>query len=198
MQTIVDITHLFKQKLLFDFSTLKKKILKTKLLIKLQFHRNPYYIQKGLKCVFLHHNHPYLRLGPFKFEMLHQNPEIAILHQFASSVEVEKIKNLARGRMKSTPFVSQDAVHKSSKKRTSKVMYMNEKLVPAAMVISKKIERATKFTLYNEQFASENYQVMNYGTGGKITPHIDSHSIYGKDVPGRVLYDRVWKRKKIF
>ena len=164
----------------------------------MQFHRNPYYIQKGLKCVFLHHNHPYLRLGPFKFEMLHQNPEIAILHQFASSVEVEKIKNLARGRMKSTPFVSQDAVHKSSKKRTSKVMYMNEKLVPAAMVISKKIERATKFTLYNEQFASENYQVMNYGTGGKITPHIDSHSIYGKDVPGRVLYDSVWKRKKIF
>ena len=157
----------------------------------MQFHRNPYYIQKGLKCVFLHHNHPYLRLGPFKFEILHQNPEIAILHQFASSVEVEQIKNLARGRMKSTPFVSQDAVHKSSKKRTSKVMYMNEKLVPAAMVISKKIERATKFTLYNEQFASENYQVMNYGTGGKITPHIDSHSIYGKDVPGRVLHDRV-------
>ena len=51
---------------------------------------------------------------------------------------------------------------------------MNEKLVSAAMKISKRIELVTRLNLYNEQFASENYQIMNYGIGGKITPHVDS------------------------
>ena len=50
---------------------------------------------------------------------------------------------------------------------------MNEKLVLAAM-ISNRIELVTGLNLYNEQFASENYQIMNYGIGGKITPHVDS------------------------
>ena len=61
-----------------------------------------------------------------------------------------------------------------SKGRTSKVMYMNEKLVPEAMVLSKKIELATRFKLYHEKYASENFQVMNYGIGGKISGHADS------------------------
>ena len=52
----------------------------------------------------LHHNDPYLRLGPFKLEALHQNPEIAIIHEFASFQEVKKFKDLARGRMKCTPY----------------------------------------------------------------------------------------------
>ena len=51
---------------------------------------------------------------------------------------------------------------------------MNEKLVSAAMKISNRIELVTRLNLYNEQFASENYQIMNYGIGGKITPHVDS------------------------
>ena len=51
---------------------------------------------------------------------------------------------------------------------------MNEKLVPSAMKISQRIELATKLKLYSERYASENYQVMNYGIGGKIAPHSDS------------------------
>ena len=59
---------------------------------------------------------------------------------------------------------------------------MNEKLVPSAMTISRRIELATKLKLYNERYASENYQVMNYGIGGKITPHTDSMAVkFDKD-----------------
>ena len=43
---------------------------------------------------------------------------------------------------------------------------MNEKMVPDAMDISKRIELVTGLGLYHEQFASENYHVMNYGIGG--------------------------------
>ena len=51
---------------------------------------------------------------------------------------------------------------------------MNENLVPKAMLISKRIELVTKLKLNDEKYASENYQVMNYGIGGKIAYHSDS------------------------
>ena len=54
---------------------------------------------------------------------------------------------------------------------------MNEKIVPAAMKISKRIELATRLNLYTDKYSSENYQVMNYGIGGKITPHLDSRGV---------------------
>ena len=42
------------------------------------------------------------------------------------------------------------------------------------MKLSKSIELALKLRLSHEKYASENFQIMNYGIGGKISPHIDS------------------------
>ena len=53
-------------------------------------------------------------------------------------------------------------------------MYMNENLVKEAETISKNIELITKTYLKNDQYASENFQVMNYGIGGKISGHVDT------------------------
>ena len=53
-------------------------------------------------------------------------------------------------------------------------MYMNERIVKEAMVVTKKIEIATKLKLHHEMFASENYKIMNYGIGGKIDPRTDT------------------------
>ena len=92
-----------------------------------------------------------------------------IIHEFVSSEDIKRIKDLARGRMKCTPYYSNDGTeYESSKARTSKIMYMNDYVVPEAMALSRKIEKATKLNLYNEKFASENYQIMNYGIGGTI------------------------------
>ena len=140
-----------------------------------------------MTCTWLHQNHPYLRLGPFKHEILHQNPEIAIIHGLANSKEVQNIQNFSRGKMKSTPYTSNGSYDNFSKGRTSKVKYANERLVPEAMVLSKKIELATKFNLYHEDYASENYQIMNYGIGGTISPHVDSDSVFKEELPGAPL-----------
>ena len=114
-----------------------------------------------------------MKLGPFKFEIKHQEPEIGLIHEFASLNETKSIQDRARGQTKSTPYGTYDGSSDFSKQRTSKVMYMNEKLEKEAMVLSKKIELATHFRLYQEDYASENYQVMNYGIGGKINIHMD-------------------------
>lgn len=43
-----------------------------------------------------------------------------------------------------------------------------------ARKVSDRIEAAMRFKLYSDQFASENYQTMNYGIGGTISGHVDS------------------------
>ena len=50
---------------------------------------------KHLKCQLLDHKNPYLRLGPFKFEILHEDPEISILHDLVSLNETSEIRNEA-------------------------------------------------------------------------------------------------------
>ena len=114
-------------------------------------------------------------------EYYHKFPEIVYIHDLASKSEVNKIKNLARGHMHTTPFLVNDPdkkqspkVEKFSRRRTSKVMYMNEQLVPEASDLSRKISQITRFRLKEEKYASENFQIMNYGIGGKITSHLDS------------------------
>ena len=135
-------------------------------------YKRPAILEKDLKCIFLHQNNPYLKIGPFKFEPFHENPEIAVIHDFISETELNRIKTGARGQMKSTPYVLGKNEATYSKLRTSKVMYMNEKLVPMAMDISKKITLSTRFKMKEEQFASENFQVMNYGIGGRISGNL--------------------------
>ena len=70
-------------------------------------------------------------------------------------------------------------------------MYLNERLVPQAMKLTEKVEQATRFKLYTERYASENYQIMNYGIGGKISGHTDSHGAQNNkvvvDTPGIFL-----------
>ena len=102
------------------------------------------------------------------------NPQIAVLHDFASSEEIQNIRDLARGKLKSTPLYEGNTLKGFTRRRTSKVMYMNELLVPEVAGLSKNIELATGFKLKHERFASENFQVMNYGIGGKISAHLDS------------------------
>ena len=154
-----------------------------------------------MRCIWVHHDNPFLRLGPFKFEVLHQDPEIAYIHDLVSEKQTDNVKELAKGKTKSTPYNTGGKQEGFSKLRTSKVMYMNELLVPEAEAMSRNVELATRFKLKSEQYASENYQVMNYGIvmnefinyhiikkviffsgiGGKISAHVDSvGTIYGE------------------
>ena len=139
-------------------------------------------MDKDLKCISIHYNNPYLRFGPFKFELKHHDPEIVVIHDFLSLNIIQQIKTHAQGKMISTPYNVGPKYKGFSKGRTSKVMYLNEKLVAVAMQLSRKIELATKVSLSHEQFSSENFQIMNYGIGGKISAHVDSPGIiYGKN-----------------
>ena len=40
--------------------------------------------------------------------------------------------------------------------------------------LPRKVTQITRYRMKEEQFASENYQIMNYGIGGRISMHLDS------------------------
>ena len=117
---------------------------------------------------------PFLMLGPFKLEYHHHNPEIGQIHEFVSASQANDILELVRGKTSSTPYFVMGSEKNYSQERTSKIRYVNETLTPEAMDISRNIEYATRFKLFNRLFASENFQIMNYGVGGKINPHVDT------------------------
>ena len=141
----------------------------------------PPHLDAKVQCHFVHHDNPFLKLGPFKIEIMHHQPQVVIIHDFISLEECEWIKEGARGRMSSTPFTIVNKGNAKtdaySKGRTSKVMYMSESKTEHRDVITKisdRISQATRFDVYKQRFASENYQVMNYGVGGNINGHVDS------------------------
>ena len=109
---------------------------------------------------FLHQNNPYLKLGPMKYEMLNQKPEISLLHDFISDAEIRKIKTAVKGKLVTTPYLVDGKPMKFSKERLSKIKYLTELLDDNVKKISQKIEMATKFTLFQSIYDSENYQVM--------------------------------------
>ena len=114
----------------------------------------------NMVCHFLHQNNPYLKLGPMKYEMLNQEPEISLLHDFISFKETTKLKSAVQGKLMTTPYKEDGKEKKFTKSRLSKIKYLNEQLDDNARKISQKIEMATKFVLYKSIFDSENYQVM--------------------------------------
>ena len=58
-----------------------------------------------MKCLWLDHKNPFLKIGPFKYERLHENFEIGLIHELITVEESYTIRKLSKGKMKSTPYV---------------------------------------------------------------------------------------------
>ena len=55
--------------------------------------------EKGLKCMFLDQNDPFIRLGPFKLEIMHNKPYVAVFRNFMYDDEIEHFKNYASDKL---------------------------------------------------------------------------------------------------
>jgi len=137
----------------------------------------PAQYDKDTKCELLLMSDPYLRLGPFLLE--HKNKAgnyIAQIHDIVSPLEMEAIKQKTHKRMKATPYSIANKNVDFSYERTSKVHYLSERTDNLTFELTKRLELALGFKMYQpgRPYASENYQIMNYGIGGKINLHFDT------------------------
>ena len=96
-----------------------------------------------------------------------------VIHNFVDANECSRVIDQAKGKLATTPLHTNSS-QSISNARTSKMMYLSENVNPEVKGFADRIQLITKFKLYNEKFASENFKVMNYGLGGKVQAHWDS------------------------
>ena len=133
------------------------------------------------------HENPFLKVGPFKYEFLNRIPEVAYVHDLISKAEADKVLEVSRGKLKSTPYTYNGKYERYSKKRTSKVRYLSETHDNNAKKISDKVKQVTRFVMKGNLLDSENFQVMNYGLGGTIGIHIDESNKDGDRLPSSTV-----------
>ena len=115
-----------------------------------------------IKCELLHYNSPFLRLNPFKLETANNEGNfVAIVHHLLSAEEVEEMKLKAIGDLKATPYSVGGVTEDYSYKRNSKIKYISERTDSLALAISRRMEDALAFHIYQpeQRFTAENYQV---------------------------------------
>lgn len=166
----------------------------------------------GLQCHLLHHDDPYLRLGPFKYEVASNEPFIIVYHELLTEEEmnhlVEKSKpNLSSSRELDSGNVGSMHEFKTGRKRKiihktvqywmSDVKYNNQ---PSNLeehdednddsyeitdpILLKLSRKFERATNLNitGKHSSSRYQVTNYGLAGLCETHIDPHG-YLDDIP---------------
>ena len=132
---------------------------------------------------------PYLRLGPFKLEHLNtESNYVAQVHDIISDAEMNWMKEKAQSNLKATPYLVNNIQQESSNLRSSKVHYESERRLRLIRRVSERLELATGFKVFSEEggYTSENYQVMNYGLGGRISLHSDANAEDAKVGGGRL------------
>ena len=157
--------------------------------------RNASY-DKNYICRHQHYSNPYMKLGPFKIEELNDEPFVVVFHEFLDKKEATKVNEIALPHLqisktgapgipsqtnlvtrlsKQAWIFDQDFIEEDVENNDGKRVYH---LMDGSKVfnnisqdfllarISQRIELATLTNLFGP-YASEAYQIANYGIGGQ-------------------------------
>ncbi|KAM9462495.1 prolyl 4-hydroxylase subunit alpha-1a isoform 2-T2 [Clarias gariepinus] len=127
--------------------------------------------QSRLFCRFFNNNkHPFYILGPVKQEDEWDRPRIVRFHNVISEQEMEKIKELAKPRLRrATVHDPQTGQLTTAQYRVSKSAWLAAYEHPVVDRINQRIEDITGLDVKT----AEELQVANYGVGGQYEPHFD-------------------------
>ncbi|XP_072523004.1 prolyl 4-hydroxylase subunit alpha-1a isoform X2 [Salminus brasiliensis] len=127
--------------------------------------------QSRLFCRFYDNNrHPYYILGPVKQEDEWDRPRIIRYHNIISDKEMEKVKELAKPRLRrATVHDPQTGKLTTAQYRVSKSAWLAAYEHPLVDHINQRIQDITGLDVTT----AEELQVANYGVGGQYEPHFD-------------------------
>ena len=161
------------------------------------------------KCVHLHHEDPYLKLGPLKLEVAHFKPFIGLFHDFLYDSEMDHFINYSLNRLN----VSEVGAGKGNRRISEtawlldttfqypdnnfmdlpfQVLKYERVLDGTSKKVSLRISWATKLEAA-KPLSREPYQIVNYGPGGLYSTHLDAfnESDWHVDHVGRSTGDRI-------
>ncbi|XP_076024053.1 prolyl 4-hydroxylase subunit alpha-1-like [Genypterus blacodes] len=127
--------------------------------------------QSRLFCrYFDNHRHPRYVIGPVKQEDEWDRPLIVRYHQVVTDAEMEKVKELAKPRLRrATVHDPQTGKLTTAHYRVSKSAWLGAHEHPVVEKINQRIEDITGLDVST----AEDLQVANYGVGGQYEPHFD-------------------------
>ncbi|XP_026881961.2 prolyl 4-hydroxylase subunit alpha-1a isoform X2 [Electrophorus electricus] len=127
--------------------------------------------QSRFFCRYYDNNrHPYYILGPVKQEDEWDRPRIIRYHDVISEREMEKIKELAKPRLRRATISNPvTGVLETAHYRISKSAWLAAYEHPVVDRINQRIEDITGLDVKT----AEELQVANYGVGGQYEPHFD-------------------------
>uniref|UniRef100_A0A914BYM0 procollagen-proline 4-dioxygenase n=1 Tax=Acrobeloides nanus TaxID=290746 RepID=A0A914BYM0_9BILA len=124
----------------------------------------------------------FLKLAPFKVEILRFEPLVVIFHEVVSDYEISIVKQLATPRLKrATVQNAKTGELEHANYRISKSGWLKDHEHPVIHRINERIDLMTNLN----QETSEDLQVANYGIGGHYEPHFDM-SMRGEKDPYRM------------
>lgn len=130
--------------------------------------------QSRLYCRYHDNHHPSLRIGPVKQEVEWDHPLILRYHEIVSEREMEKVKELAKPRLRrATVHDPQTGKLTTAHYRVSKSAWLGSLEHPLVDKINQRIQAVTGLDVST----AEDLQVANYGVGGQYEPHFD----FGRD-----------------
>uniref|UniRef100_A0A3P8UQ45 procollagen-proline 4-dioxygenase n=1 Tax=Cynoglossus semilaevis TaxID=244447 RepID=A0A3P8UQ45_CYNSE len=114
--------------------------------------------------------HPRYVIGPVKQEDEWDRPRIVRYHDIVSDKEMEKVKELAKPRLRrATVHDPQTGKLTTANYRVSKSAWLGAHEHPVVDKINQRIEDITGL----DMSTAEDLQVANYGVGGQYEPHFD-------------------------
>ncbi|XP_041671628.1 prolyl 4-hydroxylase subunit alpha-1-like [Cheilinus undulatus] len=126
--------------------------------------------QSRLFCRYFHNHHPRYIIGPVKVEDEWDSPRIVRYHDIVSDREMEKVKELAKPRLRratvSDPITGETT---TAHYRVSKSAWLGSLEHPVVDQINQRIQDLTGLDVST----AEALQVANYGVGGQYEPHYD-------------------------
>lgn len=113
---------------------------------------------------------PYLRLAPFKIEIVRFNPLAVLFRNVLNDEEIERIKELAKPKLaRATVQNSQTGKLETASYRISKSAWLKGTDDEIVDRVNKRLNLMTNL----EMETAEELQVANYGIGGHYDPHFD-------------------------
>jgi prolyl 4-hydroxylase len=125
--------------------------------------------EKLLHCTYKR-DHPYLKLAPIKYEVVHWKPKIVIFRQVISDNEMEQIKKIAHPKLKRATVHNKNTGQlEHASYRISKSAWLEDWDDEVVHTVNNRIEMMTNLDLER----AELLQIANYGIGGHYDPHYD-------------------------
>jgi len=132
--------------------------------------RPPPSLTAKLKCRYVHHNRPYLRIAPLKEEEAYDDPRILLYRDALYDSEMDTFKRMAQPRLRRATVQNYKTGDlEVAHYRISKSAWLKEQEDEAVERVSRRIEDMTGLTTST----AEELQVVNYGIGGHYEPHYD-------------------------